>query len=69
MDADTLEPIVGAEVTVEHRVRHPMKTTNLGEYWKILLPGNYVLQVGGSFNKPYNAELLCMNHGDQRVYF
>ncbi|XP_013405444.1 carboxypeptidase D [Lingula anatina] len=37
-------PIPSAEVTIDDRI-HPVKTTQLGEYWKLLLPGTYNLKV------------------------
>ena len=38
------EPIEGAEVGVVDR-DHPSYTTVRGEYWRLLLPGTYVLNV------------------------
>lgn len=43
-DLSSKLPIVGAVVEVVGR-RHSTKTTALGEYWRILLPGDYVLKV------------------------
>lgn len=37
-------PIGGAEVRVDDRV-HVVRTTVWGEYWRLLLPGTYTLQV------------------------
>ncbi|XP_041346978.1 carboxypeptidase M-like, partial [Gigantopelta aegis] len=36
--------LVGATVAVKGREQFPLKTTEYGEYWKLLLPGKYVLQ-------------------------
>lgn len=44
-EKDTGTAIKGGKVTFNARNRHPLTTTALGEYWKILLPGDYVIMV------------------------
>ena len=39
-------PVQGAHVTFKDRAERYLNTTALGEYWKLLLPGNYSIQVG-----------------------
>lgn len=36
-------PIHGAEVFVENLERKPMRTTARGEYWRLLVPGTYLV--------------------------
>jgi len=43
-DASSGLPVAGAVVEIVGR-RHSAKTTALGEYWRVLLPGDYVLKV------------------------
>ena len=43
-DGITGLPVAGAMVVIEGRL-HFSKTTVLGEFWRILLPGNYVIKV------------------------
>ena len=38
-------PIRGANITVKGREEFVIKTTPAGEYWRLLLPGTYTLQV------------------------
>lgn len=47
VDADTKEPIGGASVLVRGRLKAIQTTVN-GEYWRLLLPGQYVLMVVAS---------------------
>ena len=37
-------PLSGVQVTIVGR-DHPRETTDMGEYWRILLPGTYKIQV------------------------
>ena len=39
-------------VTVQIDDRMPVETTPLGEYWKLLLPGNYTLYVCNNSLRP-----------------
>lgn len=34
-------PIHGAELYVEHLEKKPMRTTQRGEFWRLLVPGTY----------------------------
>ena len=43
-DGQTEKPIVGAEIRIIGREVFT-RSTNRGEYWRILLPGDYVLEV------------------------
>lgn len=43
-DSEDDQPIKGASVVIEGR-EHPTNTTELGEFWRILLPGNYSMKV------------------------
>lgn len=43
-DALTGAPVVKAKVKIEGRL-HGLNTTVLGEYWRLLLPGTYRLEV------------------------
>jgi len=36
------KPMEGAEISV-HGIDHPVRTTNRGEYWRLLTPGKYSL--------------------------
>ena len=56
-DKKTGDAIKGASVTFEKRERHPLKTTHLGEYWKILLSGKYKLMVRLDLSVPIRAML------------
>ena len=51
-DAADNELISGAAVEIEGR-DHPTTTTALGEFWRVLLPGNYTIKVtyGTSLDK------------------
>ncbi len=41
-----------AELKIVGRETSKFKTTVLGEYWRILLPGSYILSVSLQINKP-----------------
>lgn len=40
-------PLADMEVLVEHLESKPVRTTKRGEYWRLLLPGVYKVQVVG----------------------
>lgn len=52
IDQESGQPVGGAELHVKGRERE-FNTTNDGEYWRILLNGNYTLQVM-QFSRPEN---------------
>lgn len=40
-------PLVDMEILVEHLESKPVRTTERGEFWRLLLPGQYNIQVVG----------------------
>lgn len=55
--------IEGAKVYVRGRDRHPVCTTDRGEYWRLLLPGTYVLTVSS------HCDYVGLLHGYYVGYF
>lgn len=45
-DADTGEGVKGIYVSVEE-IRYNVTTSDRGEYWRLLMPGNYTLVAQG----------------------
>ena len=59
-DVKTLLPVAAATVEVSGRL-HTTQTTHNGEFWRLLLPGTYVIKV--------SCLLSILSHGVLRVRF
>jgi hypothetical protein len=56
-DVQSNQPLGQVVVQVEGR-RHSTKTTDLGEFWRLLLPGDYKLKVCCERSNDENAAIL-----------
>ena len=42
---ESSNPIANVNITVKDREKHPLFTSNTGEFFRLLLPGDHVLKV------------------------
>ena len=55
-------PISGAEIKLE-KVQHTVKSVTDGDYWRLIAPGNYVLQVSAPGYQAYSRKVTVPEEG------
>jgi len=55
-DASSQSPVAAATVEISGRL-HTTQTTEEGEYWRLLLPGTYEINVGGLLISVRSSEI------------
>ena len=55
-------PISGAEIKLE-KVQHTVKSVDDGDYWRLIAPGNYMLQVSAPGYQAYSKKVTVPEEG------
>ncbi|XP_067008200.2 carboxypeptidase D [Anabrus simplex] len=66
LDCETETPIPGTDLVIDGRSFH-FNSSKKGEYWRILLPGNYSVNVSAEGYKSYSTSFVVKPQGEDEL--